>query len=146
MHRSSGMSILEVLMVLGLMGIALGAAGLYLRPMEAPLQVAATDLEGIMRQARAKALTTMSAYRVSASTARVAQGDFAANCAATTWTGDPDLQVKLPRQVTMTDTSWSVCFNSRGLADTNVVLTVTHPDSGSLQVEVLRGGATRVLP
>jgi prepilin-type N-terminal cleavage/methylation domain-containing protein len=139
------MSLLEVLMVLAVMGIALGAAGLYLRPMEAPLEVAATDLEGIMRQSRARALATTSAYRVSAVSNRVARGEFAANCAATTWTGDPDLVVELPREVTMTDTSWSVCFNSRGLSDANVVLTVTHPVSGSLRIEVLRGGAARVL-
>ena len=146
MDRCAGMSLLEVLLVLGLIGIALGAAGLYLRPMEDPLEVGATELEGMMRQARARALASTSACRISALSNRLARGEIADSCASTTWTGDPALVLELPRRVTMSDSSWSVCFNSRGLSDTNLLLTVTHPDSGSMQVEVLRGGAARVLP
>lgn len=146
MRRTDGMSLVELLVVLAVAGIALGASSLYLRPMEAPLQTGAADLEGFLRQARGRALATTSAYRIAPSNSRVVEAEFAANCGASTWTSDPGVALELPRQVTMTDTSWSVCFNSRGLADSNLVVSLTHPSAGSRQIEVLRGGAARVLP
>ena len=146
MRQAAGMSLVELLVVLAVAGIALGASALYLRPMEAPLQTGATDLEGFLRQARGRALATTSAYRIVPSNSRVIEAEFAANCGASTWTSDSGVVLELPRQVTMTDTSWSVCFNSRGLADSNLVVSLTHPSAGSRQVEVLRGGAARVLP
>jgi prepilin-type N-terminal cleavage/methylation domain-containing protein len=146
MLRAAGMSLIELLVVLAVAGIALGASTLYLRPMEAPLQTGAANLEGFLRQARGRALATTSAYRVTPSDSRNVEAEFASNCGASTWTSDPGVTLVLPRQVAMTDTGWSVCFNSRGLADSNLVISLTHPSAGSRQIEVLRGGAARVLP
>ena len=70
----------------------------------------------------------------------------AANCSATTWTSDPDVQLELHDGVTFADTSWTVCFSSRGISDTNLVITLSHPHSGTRDVELLLGGTTRVLP
>jgi hypothetical protein len=127
-------------------GIAVAAAVVYLRPIEAPLQVGSTALEGYFRQARGRALATTSAYRVSASTVRLLQAEYAKNCAEASWTPDPKLQLQLPPGVTLASTSWSICFNNRGLADANLQVTLKHPEEGSQQVEVLRGGAARVMP
>ena len=44
----------------------------------------------------------------------------------------------------MTDSAWVVCFNARGISSNNLTVTLSHPDRGSRQVEVLLGGATRV--
>ena len=46
--------------------------------------------------------------------------------------------------VTVEESGWSVCFSRRGVSDANTVLTVTHPEYASRQVEVLLGGLTRV--
>ena len=146
MRRNSGMSLVELLVVLAVMGIAVAASALYLRPMEAPLQTAATELEGFFREVRGRALATTSAYRVAAVTPETARAEFAANCAASTWTTDPELELELPSEVAMADDTWAVCFNSRGLADINLVVDLDHDRSGTLQVEVLRGGASRVVP
>jgi len=146
MRTSSGSSLLELLAVLAIVGIALGAASLYLRPMEAPVQTAAVELEGFLRQARARALATTSACRVLPAGPSRLRTECADDCAATTWTVEPGGGLDLPRGVTMTDTSWSSCFDSRGLAGANLRITLVHPEYHSRQVEVLLGGAARVVP
>ncbi len=64
---------------------------------------------------------------------------------ARTWTTEPHSVLDLPRGVTMTDTAWTVCFTRRGISTANVVVTLSHPDLGSIRVEVLLGGGTRVI-
>jgi hypothetical protein len=146
MCRASGSSLIELLAVIALVGVAVAATAVYLHPIEAPLQVGSAALEGYFRQARGRALATTSAYKVSASTPRSLQAQYANDCAETNWTPDPKLQLQLPPDVALASTSWSVCFNSRGLADANLQVTLNHPEEGSQQVEVLRGGASRVMP
>ena len=45
MRKQSGVSLVELMAVLAITGIAVGIAALYLRPMEAPLQTATANLE-----------------------------------------------------------------------------------------------------
>jgi len=145
-RRAAGSSLVELLVVLAVAGVAMGAASLYLRPMEAPVLTAVAELEGFMRQARARALATTSACRVLPVTSSDLRAECAANCGATTWTVDPGLGLALPRGVTMTDTGWTVCFTSRGLSTGNLTITLAHPEYRSRQVEVLLGGAARAVP
>ena len=71
--------------------------------------------------------------------------EYALSCSAGSWTADPQLGLELPDDVTMTHTSWSICFGSRGIAAANQMLTLSHPDAGVQQLEVLMGGAVRWL-
>jgi len=139
------MTLPEVLIVVAIMGIMLAIGLLYLKPAEAPLQAGSLLLEGVFRQARLQAIATTSAYRVSPSGTGGLEIEFAASCSDSTWAGAPNGNYELPSDVTLDDTSWSVCFTSRGIATTNVVIQLNHPDFGSRQVEVLLGGTTRVL-
>jgi type IV fimbrial biogenesis protein FimT len=143
MHFEHGFSLIELLVTLGIVGIALGIGLMYLAPLLAPVDEAAIELEGVFRHARARALATTSAYRVRPDSATGVRSDTAENCTGGTWT--PESTLAFPRQVTMTDTSWSVCFNSRGLASTDLVVTLTHPEYQTRQVEVMLGGAARVV-
>jgi len=145
-RRSRGSSLVELLVVLAITASAVGAASLYLRPVEAPVQVAAAELEGFLREARARALATTSACRVQPLGPRALRGECAASCGSTSWTGDPNRRLEFPRGVAMTDTGWTVCFNSRGLASANLTVTLVHPEFRSRQVEVLLGGAAREVP
>jgi hypothetical protein len=97
----------------------------------------------LLRGARARAVASTSALRVRPETNGSLVGEQAASCSATTWTGEPALDLELPDRVTLTDTSWSVCFNSRGIASSGLVLTVDHPDYQPRRVEVMLGGAVR---
>jgi hypothetical protein len=140
------MSLTEVLVVLLVLSIVLGASALALRPLESPIDTGTTLLEGFLRQARLNAIATTRAYRVTASAPNRVGAASASSCAATTWTTDPKLSLTLPTAVTMTSTSWQVCFSSRGISGTNVLVTLQHPTNGSRKVEVLLGGTTRIVP
>ena len=139
------MSLPELMVGLAIMGLALGAAGLFLRPAAAPLQTGTVLVEGYFRQARMKAIAHTSAYRVRAITTDRLRLEFANTCSAVTWTASDALDLELPQDVALTSTTWSVCFTSRGISQNNVVVTLTHAEYGSRQVEVLLGGTTRVI-
>lgn len=144
-RSSAGMTMIEALVVLALFGIALGMAGLYLRPMEAPLRTGAELVDAFFRQVRARSMATTSAHRVLPATDHSLSVERAASCSAGAWTPVPGFALELPREVTMEDTAWSVCFSSRGLASNNIVVALDHPQLGSQRLEVLRGGSVRWL-
>jgi prepilin-type N-terminal cleavage/methylation domain-containing protein len=141
-----GMTVIEVLVVLFILSIAITTVAMNLQPVASPVDTSTNLLEGVFREARLNAIATMSAYRVSpASTTRL-QGEKGASCSATSWSVDQSLSTTLPTGVTMSPSSWSVCFSSRGISTANVIVTVAHPTYGSKRVEVLYGGTSRVLP
>ncbi len=140
------MTVPELLAILALCGILLGISSLGLLRMEAPLDSGALMLDAALRQARVKAMATTAAYQVSPLDDTRLVASFADLCSATVWTLDPKLAVRLPEGVTLSDTTWGICFSGRGQADSNTVLTLQHPETGTRQVEVLVGGMTRVLP
>lgn len=146
MRGQCGVSLVELLAVMAILGVIVGTAGLYLKPMEAPLNTGAEGLDALFRQARARGMATTSAYRVSPEGPGRIRAEYAESCLGTTWTTDPRVALELPEQVSLADLTWSVCFSSRGIADTNEVVTLTHPDFGTARVEVMLGGTTRILP
>ena len=55
------------------------------------------------------------------------------------------MDLRLPDGVALDDTSWSICFDTRGLASENLVLTIDHPRYEPRSIEVLKGGTVRWL-
>lgn len=145
MRRESGMALIEMAATMAIMATVLSVGALYLKPMAAPLQTAADSLEGTLRGARAKGMATTSAYRVRPLGSQRILAETAARCSSTLWTTDPVLDTELPEGVTMTSSSWSVCFSGRGTSSDNLTIDLWHADHGSRQVEVMLGGTTRVL-
>lgn len=136
---------MEVLVALAIMAISLGIGSLYLTPIESPLRSGAALVESLCREARLNAIATTSAYRVRPATARRLIAERGASCAASSWTEDPATSLQLPQGVTVESTSWSVCFGSRGVSSDNQVIGLEHSQYGTIDVEVLLGGTTRVL-
>ena len=64
MRDESGATLIELMVVIGIMAIAAMTFTLNLRPAEAPLQTATRLTEGFILQARSMAIATTSAYRV----------------------------------------------------------------------------------
>lgn len=145
MSRERGSTLMETLAVLAVMAVGLGISAMYLRPVESPLSAGATLVEGLFRQARLNAIATTSSYRVSPSTSQLLSAERGENCAATTWTADDDTEALLPEGVTFESSSWTVCFTSRGVSADNQVIRLVHPHYGSIGIEVLLGGTTRVV-
>ena len=145
-RKQSGLSMIELLVIMTVLGIAVASSSLFLKPAEAPLQSATVLTEGYLRQIRARAMSTTSAYRVTPTDATRFDASYATTCSATTWTADPEFDLELPRGVELSSTAWSLCFSSRGLASNNLTLTLQHPQFGTRDIEVLLGGTSRVLP
>ena len=143
--KQAGSTLLEALVVLAIMGIALGIGAMYLRPIESPLKSGATLVEGLCRQARTSAIATTSAYRVRPGTAHMLLAEQAASCSETTWEVDNASKTQLPQGVSVKSTSWAVCFSSRGISTDNQEIHLQHSQFGEIGVEVLLGGTTRVI-
>lgn len=146
MRGNDGMSLVELIATVAILGIALGMAALYFRPMGTALGNGVSLTESFLREARASALATTSAFRVRPSGPLALSAETAASCEESTWAPVADMSVELPRDVVLSDTSWTVCFSARGISDGNVVVGLWHPESGVRRIEVLRGGTTRILP
>lgn len=144
-RNTSGFTVIELLVILAVLGIALASASLFLKPAAAPLQSATVLTEGYMRQIRARAMSTTSAYRMAPIDATRMGSSYAASCDATTWTDDPDFELELPRGVELSSTAWNLCFSSRGLASNNLTISLQHDQFGTRDIEVLLGGTSRVL-
>lgn len=146
MSRESGMTAIELLITMGLMGIAMGMTILLLSPDDPSVNGGATMLEGMMRQSRQRAIATTSAIRVRPLDANNLMAETAGNCSSGTWTEDTSLAVDLPDSVTLASTAWSVCFGSRGTSSNAMTLTLNHYEGETAQVEIMLGGTTRRLP
>ena len=144
-YNEAGITLLEMLVVLAIIGISVGAATLNLAPLGSPLQAGTSLVEGFMRQARLNAIATTSAYRVRPTSIYKLGAETADSCTASSWTTDNSMKLDLPAEVELDSTAWSVCFSSRGISAGNVVIGLHHDTFGDIDVEVLLGGTTRVV-
>ena len=145
MHRQAGFTLPEALLLVALVGVASMVTIQNLRPAEQPLHAGGAVLEGTLRQARLQAIANTAAFRVSPDSSKALEIQTAASCGATSWSAVPNGTFELPAGVTLTSTTWKVCFTSRGVSTDNTVITLSHHHYGTRQVEVLIGGTTRVL-
>lgn len=143
---TSGMTLVEVLATMALLGIFLGIGYLFLKPFDTPLRDGVLLTESFLRGARSNAMATTSACRVRPVDGTHLLSECAPTCSAAAWTVDDDLKLTLPTNVTFDDTTWTVCFSGRGMSAGNVVIGLSHPERGSKRIEVLVGGLTRELP
>ncbi len=142
---SRGMTLVEVLAVLAITAVFLTASAVYLRPIETPLRTGAQLVEGLMKQARAKAIASTTAHRVRPFSATTLVVESARSCSSAAWTFDPRMEVVLPVGVNLEETAWTVCFTSRGIASENLFMTLNHEQFGTQRLELLKGGAIKWL-
>ncbi len=135
---------MELLVTLAIAGIMIGIGTVNLMELSNPARTAANEIAVYLKRARAKALSTTSAYTLSASSSDTLVATYGNTCSSATQTADTELTLTLDR-ADLTDTSWSICFTSRGFPDANVEIPVTDVYEGSNTVEVLLGGSIRVL-
>jgi hypothetical protein len=139
------MSLVEALAVMAILSVGLTAATIRLQAAATPVETGALLVEGFLRQARARAIATTSAFRVFPDAGGLAT-ESASNCASTDWTPEPRLTLELPQGTSIAETVWTVCFTSRGVTTDTLTLTLVHPELASRRVEVFYGGSTRILP
>ena len=152
-RRKQGFSLVELLVVLSIMAIGLSIAALNLRPLSAPLKSATNGVAGTFRQARTKAMSTTSAYRVSPSstTRLIVETAKRCNSAASEWVAAPQFSFDLEENIVLSDTEWQLCFTSRGTVGTGSaagqsvqIIDPKDPDNRQLTVTTLIAGGIEI--
>ncbi len=144
-RHESGMSLLEILVVFFMISVLTSSAVSNLAQIKNPLKDGISQTLGFVKEVRAKALASTAAYTLRpASTGRIVT-TTAATCSAVVTT-DGGLAIDLPSGVVLSDTSWTICFTSRGLTEGAQSFTITDADSDTETIEVFLGGAVRIRP
>ena len=144
-HKLLGITLLEILIVISLVGISSGIAVSNLRQLNTGSQNAAAYVTSFIKQVRARAIAATLAYRIRPSSSTELISESAVNCNATTWTADTRNKLKLPTSTSLLDTTWDICFNSRGFPDGNLEIKVRELNGTVRTIEIMLGGATRTL-
>jgi prepilin-type N-terminal cleavage/methylation domain-containing protein len=148
---AKGLTLLELLLALALVAIAVGIGFVNFRTLGADVANGAHQLAGGVKQARAKAMATTSAYRLVYLSPTELRAEWSRSCAGEDgWTLDPSFNLELPSNVIIYEianplaSDVIVCFNSRGLADANPTLRLRDFEGRTAEVEVLIGGAVEL--
>jgi hypothetical protein len=143
-HNSSGVSILELLVVILILAIfiTMGTA-IDFKPLRNPLVTDSANLSSFLKLVRSKAIGTTSAMHIqpeSITTIKVIQGT---TCDTINPTDDADFRFTLSPEVLFLGQEWSTCFTSRGLANENIEIPIGH--QGQIRtVEIMLGGGSRI--
>ena len=138
-----GYSLLELMVALAFAGIITGFAVFEFKALEDPAKHGAAEITAFFKKARSKALATTQTYTVSAQTATRIIATTGTSCSGTQ-TPDPEMTLTLPGGAVLDTLGWSVCYTTRGMADTSVDI-LMHDSEGSHTVQVVLGGAVRAL-
>jgi prepilin-type N-terminal cleavage/methylation domain-containing protein len=145
-QASHGFSLIELLIVIAVLGILLGIAAVTLNGLNQPLENASNQLQSVLKGSRIKAISTTSAHRVRPLDSKNIVVEWSKNCAETAWTPDSTLAANLPDEVELSSTTWSVCFNSRGVANAVTSVSVQNDAGRTKTVKVFLGGAVQETP
>ncbi len=143
LSKARGFSLPEAMAVLAIVALAAMVSVGSFRSLLAPLRRADEQLQALLIQTRARAMVTTTPHRVRAATTGALVVEHALTCGSESWANDSRLGLVLPEGVTLTEDAWEVCFDSRGMASVNLILTLHHPRDGERAIEVLRGGTLR---
>jgi type IV fimbrial biogenesis protein FimT len=161
-NTKAGFSLIEVLVVIALTALLAAFAAPAITFGNNPLKDTSNRIAASFKLARAKAMAQTSAVRIRPISATEFVMERAARCSDTTWTNISDrvekngqlvyedLSFDTPAQLTAAQvdgnavtpaTNWNLCFNSRGVANTTVVLTMRDTNTNQQRtMTVFRGG------
>lgn len=143
-NRQSGFTLLEMMAVVAIFSVLSGIAIINLKEFSKPAENGAAQLLGFMKQSRARALSTTSAYFVLPTSSTHIITKYGLNCTDASPIVDSSLVMNLPTGASLAATNWSICFTSRGLSDSNTTIVVNDNQAGTKTLEVLLGGGIRI--
>lgn len=161
-----GFTLVELIVVIAIIGVLAAIAAPSLLFANKPLQNATNIVVGNFKQARAKAMSTTSAFRITSVSTTQLKGEYAKKCDSPNadWVEDPDFNVnfiqnqelKLKNIALATPTTvgtntsasasgWNICYNSRGLANKFLSITLKNNETSEIKtIEVYPGGSVEI--
>lgn len=159
-NPNAGLTLIEILVVVALTALIATFAAPAITFGTNPLRDSSNRISASFKLARAKAMASTSAVRIRPLSNNEFIMEQAARCSDTTWTSisdrvqkkgqlvNEDLSIDSPAELLSatengtTTANWSLCFNSRGVADKNLQLTIKDMDTNQQRtMEVFPGGA-----
>lgn len=165
-HRNAGLSIIEIIVVLALTALLATLAAPAITFGNRPLRDSSNRIAASFKWARAQAMASTSAVRIRP----ISTTEFVMERAARCTEADPanwtiisdqvekdgqmvyeDLSFDTPALLTAAQvngstatpaTNWNLCFNSRGIADQTVVLTMQDPQASEQRTMTIFLGGT----
>lgn len=141
--RKNGFTVIEILAVTAIAAITTALTASYLRSLENPLESSTREMTGLFKLARARAVSSTSAYQILPTSSNQIVAQYANTCDDTVWTNDVQLGLELDDPISVT-TGWSVCINSRGTVSTmptsDIIINSSADSGGSAELVVYIGG------
>lgn len=144
MKKENGFTLLEMMVVLGIMTILTGIAVLNLKKFDQASSNAANQIASLIKSSRSYGMTSTVTVQIKPISSTAISVTSAATCAATIRTTIPELSYNLPDGATLSSTTWSLCYTSRGLSRESINIQLTDR-SRTKTVQVTLGGGIRVI-
>ena len=141
---SRGFTLFELLVAISIAGIMTGMAWFSFKALDDPASDGAGQLMGLLKKGRSRALASTSAYTIKPLSVTKLQATYGTSCASATQTVDPTMALTLPSHALLNDTTWTICYNARGLSNSSSSI-LLHDDDSTRTIQVVLGGAVRVL-
>ena len=143
MSGEGGYTVSNLLVTMGLIAVLSTTAIANLREMHNPLSDASFSVEHFLRLARSRALSQTEAIQVSPSSAATFVASSSDSCTGI-MTPVANLSLTLPSGASLADTSWSICFTQRGLADANTTFDLLGSNANVKSVSIALGGGIKI--
>jgi hypothetical protein len=135
---------MEIIASMSLFGVIALIALPNLKGYDDPLKNGTAQTVAYLKQIRSLAVSTTSAYTVSGYSSTELRTSTSSRCSEA-GTEVTNMRLSLPRQTTLVSPGWSVCFNSRGLADLDPEIQIQDQLGTLRRVKVYIGGGVRTL-
>ena len=139
----TGATLIEVLVVVAIIGLAVGGHAWISSDALSGGLVAGTDqIRTITRIARTYAMSTTTPHRVVPTSSTTMAIEWGGPCddGSATWTAMDNEVFELPRGIELSATNWDVCFTTRGWTTDEHTLLLLE-GSSSQELSVLLGGS-----
>jgi len=141
--RQKGFTLIELMAVFMIVSILAATGMSNLKTLDNPLNDASLALTHFVKLARARAVSQTKAVVITPASSARLKVQSASTCSET-MTDVSDFFYDMPDSTSFIDTTWSVCFTSRGLATTNQIFTIRNDKGGTNEIEIALGGGVRV--
>lgn len=141
--KERGFSLFELIVVMALSASLFSMALINAKGLANQSLNGASSLMGFLKVTRAKALATTQAYTIAPISSTQIGTTYGDTCSDTTQTADSEVFLELPSGAFLSDTTWSLCYNTRGFSDNSLDIQILDHTS-SRTVQVVLGGGVRV--